>query len=182
MDADLHGLLAPAVAPLGLELVDVERRTTLLRLVVDRPGGIDLDAIAEATKVLSAVLDEHDPFPGHRYSLEVSSPGIERPLRTPQHFAGALGQTVSVRTVAGGEGERRFTGRLTAVDDEGFVLEGGDLPDGRKGFTYDEVQRARTVFDFGTAPSPSRRKGAAMRAGTKGVAHGKAERKKVTTP
>ncbi len=182
MDADLYGLLAPAVAPLGVELVDVERRATLLRLVIDRPGGIDLDAIAEATKVLSAVLDEHDPFPGHRYSLEVSSPGIERPLRTPQHFAKAEGQTVSVRTVGGGEGERRFTGRLATVDDNGFVLEGAELPEGQKRFTYDEVQRARTVFNFGTAPAPSRKKGAAMRAGTKGVAHGKADRKKVTTP
>ena len=131
VDDELSDLLASTVAPLGLELVDLERRSTSVRVVVDRVGGVDLEAIAAATRAVSAVLDAHDPFPGQRYTLEVSSPGVERRLRTPQHFERAVGETVSVRTVAGGKGERRVTGRLTSADAHGFVLEGEDLPDGR---------------------------------------------------
>jgi len=149
VDDELFALLASTVTPLGLELVDVERRERVLRVVIDRPGGVDLDAVAEATAVVSAALDRHDPVPG-RYTLEVSSPGVERPLRTPAHFARAVGETVSVRTVAGGEGERRVSGRLAEADDEGFVLEGDDVPGGRRRLRYDEVQRARTVFEWGT--------------------------------
>ena len=67
-------------------------------------GGVDLDAIATATRAVSVVLDAHDPFPGKRYTLEVSSPGVERKLRTPKHFERAVGEKVSVRTSAGGQG------------------------------------------------------------------------------
>lgn len=179
MDAELHGLLASAVDHLGLEVVEVERRSSSVKVVVDRPGGVDLEAIAEATRAVSVVLDRHDPFPGHRYTLEVSSPGIERPLRTPGHFVRAVGETVTVRTLHGGEGERRFQGRLKQADEDGFVLEGEGLPEGGKRFAYDEVQRARTVFNFG--PAPSHKKGSAMRAGGSGVPGRKVDRKKVTT-
>jgi ribosome maturation factor RimP len=160
VDDELSDLLASTVAPLGLELVDLERRSTSVRVVVDRPGGVDLEAIAQATRAVSAVLDAHDPFPGQRYTLEVSSPGVERRLRTPVHFERAVGEKVSVRTIAGGKGERRVTGRLSAADAQGFVLQGEDLPGGERRFAYDEVERARTVFEWGS-PSPG-----ALRRGT----------------
>ena len=73
----------PPSPPWASKLVDVERRSTAVRVVVDRAGGVDLEAIAAATRAVSAVLDAHDPFPGQRYTLEVSSPGVERRLRTP---------------------------------------------------------------------------------------------------
>ena len=66
-------------------------------------------------------LDVHDPIPG-QYTLEVSSPGLERPLRTPAHFLRAVGQQVAVRTHPGVEGERRVTGLLTSADDSGIVI------------------------------------------------------------
>ena len=135
----------------------MERRERVVRVVVDRDGGVDLEAIAEATRAVSGVLDVHDPVPG-RYTLEVSSPGVERPLRTPAHFARAVGETVSVRTLAGGEGERRVTGRLTEADAEGFVLDCADTDGGRRRLAYDEVQRARTVFAWGARPTPERRR------------------------
>ena len=163
VDDELSDLLASTVAPLGLELVDVERRSTAVRVVVDRAGGVDLDAIASATRAVSAVLDAHDPFPGQRYTLEVSSPGVERPLRTPPHFERAVGEMVSVRTVAGGKGERRMSGRLRAADDEGFVLEGDDLPGGERRLSYDEVERARTVFEWGSKSPAEARQGGAPR-------------------
>jgi len=162
---ELFDILAPSVSELGLELVDLELQARMLRVVVDRAGGADLEAIASATRAISEVLDTHDPFPGHRYTLEVSSPGVERPLRTPAHYARAMGETVSVRTVAGGQGERRVQGMLAAVDDEGIVLTGGDLPEGGRRLAFDEIERARTVFEWGAParPAPTRRKGTARR-------------------
>ncbi len=166
MADDLVDLLASTVAPTGLEVLEVEVKAGLVRVVVDAPGGAELSVIADATRAVSAVLDAHDPMPGRRYRLEVTSPGVERPLRTPAHFARAVGEKVSIRTRAGGEGERRFTGLLVSADDTGFVLAGEDLTgqglegagtgqEGRR-FAYEEVERARTVFEWGTAARPGR--------------------------
>ncbi len=185
VDDELSDLLASTVAPLGLEVVDVERRSTAIRVVVDRAGGVDLEAIASATRAVSAALDAHDPFPGQRYTLEVSSPGVERRLRTPLHFERAIGETVSVRTVAGGQGERRVTGRLQAADESGFVLVGEDLPGGERRLSYDEVERARTVFAWGSkSPAAARQGGAARQAARppRAAARKPAGRKKVATP
>ncbi len=74
-------------------LYDVEHAGSLLRILVDRPGGVDLDLLAQVTRELSSALDAADPLPG-RYTLEVSSPGLERPLRRPEHFDAAIGATI----------------------------------------------------------------------------------------
>ena len=144
----VHHLVQPLLAVQGLDVVDVEHRGGVLRVTVDRPGGVDLDAIADATRQVSAVLDREDPVPG-RYLLEVSSPGLERPLRTPAHFQRVVGSTVAVKTRPGADGERRLEGVLEAADDDGIVVEGRRLP-------YEEVERARTVFRWGPAPRPAR--------------------------
>lgn len=185
VDDELSDLLASAVGPLGLELVDLERRSTSVRVVVDRVGGVDLDAIASATRAVSAVLDVHDPLPGQRYTLEVSSPGVERRLRTPIHFQRAVGEMVSVRTVAGGKGERRVAGRLKSADPDGFVVEGEALPGGERRLAYDEVERARTVFEWGSTPPAAARQGGAPRQAARSpraAARKPAGRKKVATP
>ena len=185
MDDELSDLLASAVGSLGLELVDLERHATSVRVVVDRDGGVDLEAIASATRAVSALLDAHDPFPGQRYTLEVSSPGVERRLRTSVHFQRAVGEQVSVRTVAGGKGERRVTGRLTSADTEGFVLEGDELPGGERRLAYDEVERARTVFAWGSKSPAAARQGGAPRQAARApraAARKPAGRKKVATP
>jgi ribosome maturation factor RimP len=156
----LYGELSPVVGALGLELVDVELSAATVRVTVDRPGGVDLDALADANRAVSGALDRLDPVPG-RYTLEVSSPGIERRLRTPAHFSKALGETVSVRLVAGAGEVRRLTGRLAAADDRGVVVEGPEVPGGSAAVDYETIERARTVFEWGAkpAPSPSRGKG-----------------------
>jgi ribosome maturation factor RimP len=158
VDDELYDLLASNVADLGLELVDVQSHAGLVRVVVDRPGGADLDLIADATRAVSALLDRHDPQPGHRYTLEVSSPGIERPLRTFEQFSRAVGEAVTVRTTSGGEGERRVRGTLVAADPDGFVVEGEGLPEGGRRLSYDDVDRARTVFEWPRTSRPSRPK------------------------
>jgi len=83
---------------------------------------------------------------------------------TPAHYERAVGEKVSVRTMAGGQGERRLQGTLSEVDDRGIVLTGEDLPEGRRRLEFDEIERARTVFEWGAArPAPARRKGTARR-------------------
>ncbi|MDA8357164.1 MAG: ribosome maturation factor RimP [Actinomycetota bacterium] len=156
MAEELNAVLVGLLASRDLELVDVEIAAGTVKVTVDRPGGVDLDSIAGAHRVISGALDELDPFPG-RYTLEVSSPGVERRLRTPAHFARAVGEVVSVRTVPGVE-PRRARGRLARVDEDGFVLEGDDVP-GELKFCFADVERARTVFTWGPG-AVSRRSGA----------------------
>jgi ribosome maturation factor RimP len=153
--------LAPAVAGLGLHLYDVELsgtgRARILRVMVDREGGVDLDAIAAATDAVSPLLDAPplDSVVSGPYALEVSSPGLERPLRTPEHFSGAVGETVSVKFRAGDDhgvqhGSRRVRGVVGAADDTGFELV---LDDGTtEHIAYGDVTQARTVFEWGPAP------------------------------
>jgi ribosome maturation factor RimP len=148
---DLAGALSPVVEARGLELVDVEIHGAQLTVFVDREGGIGLDDLGEATKDVSAALDRIDPISG-RYTLTVSSPGLERRLRTPAHFARAVGETVTVRVDAGTADVRRLTGTLASADETGCTLAGPDVPGGEVRISYDQIERARTVFEWGPAP------------------------------
>ena len=144
-------LVEPVLASSNLELVDVEVGRGLVRLSLDRPGGIDLEAISAVSPAISAALDAADPMP-EPYHLEVSSPGLERPLRTPEHFRRFIGSKISVRTLPGAEGERRVSGRLDAADDEGVTVEADGAAPRR--ILYSEIERARTVFEWGPSPRP----------------------------
>jgi ribosome maturation factor RimP len=157
MVQDLFAVLQPVVTDAGLELVDVEMKSGVLQVTVDREGGVDLEALTDANRAVSTLLDEVDPIPG-RYSLEVSSPGIERTLRTPAHFAKAVGATVTVKTRPQVPGERRLQGTLVASDEDGFTL----AVDGSEGepmrLAYGDIDRARTVFVWGDQKLPGARK------------------------
>ena len=114
----LAALLTPLVEGLGYELWELEyspgRGNGCLRLYIDTEAGITLDDCERVSRAVSELLDASDPIPG-QYTLEVSSPGLERPLRTAEHFARFVGETVSVETVQAIEGRRRFKGALTAA-------------------------------------------------------------------
>ena len=194
MVQDLFAVLQPVVTAAGLELVDVELKSGVLQVTVDREGGVDLEALTDANRAVSTLLDEVDPIPG-RYSLEVSSPGIERTLRTPVHFAKAVGATVSVKTRPQVPGERRLRGTLVASDDDGFALavDGSDAEPVR--LTYGDVDRVRTVFVWGGqdasgTPGGKQRSGQGHKtAGTTGAGNRttqpnaqKQKRKQVATP
>jgi ribosome maturation factor RimP len=153
---DLADALSPLLESRGLDLVDVELHGSELTVFVDRQGGVDLDTLGEATRAVSAALDEIDPLPG-RYTLAVSSPGLERRLRTPAHFIRAVGEAVTVRVHAGTSDVRRVRGTLEEADESGFTLVGPDLPDGSLRIAYDEIERARTIFEWG--PQPKRVRG-----------------------
>ena len=137
----------PLLESQSLTLYDLEVSGSQVRITVDAPGGVDLEAIARATRAISAALDEHDPIPS-KYTLEVSSPGLERALRTPAHFVAAVGTLVSVKTNARVDGERRIKGTLVAADDDGITVDDRTLQ-------YSEIEKARTVFEWGPAPKPA---------------------------
>jgi len=109
----LADLLRPALQQSGVELVEVQWKGGLLRLVVDRVGGVTLDDCERASLTASAILDAYDPIET-RYSLEVSSPGAERPIRTEEEWRAALGGRVHLR-IRSGDAERVVEGRLIAA-------------------------------------------------------------------
>ena len=150
-------VIEPLLAARGLEVVDVEHAGPTLRVTVDRVDGtgIDLDTVAAASDVVSTALDRADPIPG-RYTLEVSSPGVERPLRTVDHFRRHIGSTVSVKTRPGTEGERRMEGTLEAADEVGVTVDGRNI-------VYADIERAHTVFMWGRSAKRSTKKKAATR-------------------
>jgi ribosome maturation factor RimP len=157
----VRDLVAPICTDLGLELYDVEHAGGKVRVTVERPGGVDLEALSIATRLISRELDERDPVPG-RYQLEVSSPGLERTLRTPLHFQRAVGSTVSIRLHPGAGEERRVAGTLRDADDEGITVEvdGADPAEGIR-VPYRDIERARTTFAWGGQPKPGKQPSAA---------------------
>lgn len=122
----LAARLTPLVEGLGYELWELEyspgRGNGFLRLYIDAEAGITLDDCERVSRAVSEVLDAEDPIPG-QYTLEVSSPGLERPLRTVQQFARFVGETVFVETVQPQEGRRRFKGALAAVGEAAIEVE-----------------------------------------------------------
>jgi ribosome maturation factor RimP len=121
----LIALSEPLLEKLGYELVDLEyapgRAHAVLRVFIDRPEGVGLDDCERASHELSALLDVEDPVPVG-YTLEVSSPGLDRVLRKPAHFKRFIGERIWVEMRAAREGRRRYTGRLDALRDEGIEL------------------------------------------------------------
>ena len=152
----------PVLSSLGLELVDIEvvgsGRARTLRLTVDRDGGIDLDTLAEANRPVLDALDAVEALTGP-YTLELSSPGLERPLRRPAEFQRFVGSVITGKTKPSVEGDRRFSGELTEADDDGIVVGGRRL-------AYDDIDTARTVFEWGPTPKPGQPKARTRKATT----------------
>ncbi len=141
-------LIRPVIEGSGLELVDVafrrESGRRVLRVVVDREGGVDVDTIAELAEKVSRRLDVEGFAPGP-YALEVSSPGIERTLKRPRDFERRVGDTVKVKTTTPVEGRTNIAGQLVSADDDGIVV----AADGRElRVRYPDIASARTVVDW----------------------------------
>jgi ribosome maturation factor RimP len=126
MKTELANLIEPTVVNLGYELSDLELklggRDGVVRVFIDKPDGVDLTDCEIVSKQLSAVLDVEDPLPGH-YTLEVSSPGLDRKLTKPAHFQRFLGETVRVKLRFPLAGRRNFRGILRAADEEKIEVE-----------------------------------------------------------
>jgi ribosome maturation factor RimP len=139
----LMALSEPLLAQLGYELVDLDyaagRRHALVRVFIDRPQGVGVDDCERVSHELAALLDVEDPVP-IAYTLEVSSPGLDRVLRTPAHFQRFVGERIWLELQVARDGRRRYTGRLEAVSPEGIEL----TVDGAKvAVRFSEIERAR---------------------------------------
>lgn len=166
-------LVEPIAADLELDLYDVEQRGGTLRVTIDTPpgsdGGIDMDQLALATRLISREMDHQDPIPG-RYTLEVTSPGVERSLRTPAHFRREVGKTINIRLADTATDERRLEGVLIAADDTTATLRLDDDETTERVVALSDIDRARTVFVWGPQPKP----------GGKGAAKGKGGKNKTS--
>jgi ribosome maturation factor RimP len=155
---DLEALLGPLVEGMGLELVEAgfarDGGRRVLRVTVDRAGGVDLDTIARASEKVSRRLDLED-FGGGPYVLEVSSPGLERPLRRPEHFARQVGAKVKVKTMDLIDGSRTHLGTLVAVGDDDVTIE---TEGGPRTLRFADIATARTVFEWGPRSKPKTKK------------------------
>jgi ribosome maturation factor RimP len=165
-------LVSPIASDLGLDVYDVEQRGGTIRVTLDTPpgsaGGVDLDQIALATRLISRELDHEDPVPG-RYTLEVTSPGVERTLRTPEHFRREVGKTVNIRLADVGNEQRRIEGVLVSADDTTATVRVADDASGEpvdRVVVLAQVDRARTVFVWGPQPKPGGPKHAGRRSST----------------
>jgi ribosome maturation factor RimP len=133
----------------ALRLWDVEMGgqsgSLIIRVFIDADGGVDLDTVAEVSEELSRGLDLRDPIEG-RYTLEVSSPGLERTLRNPEHFSASVGKRAVVKTTDRLVGNsHRVEGVISLVGPSGVTLE---TAEGNFELPYDVIKSARTVFDW----------------------------------
>jgi len=149
---NLRELLEPAVEALGCELVGIEYhpagRHSILRIYIDKEGGVTLDDCQEVSYQVSGLLDVEDPVPG-QYSLEVSSPGLDRPLFKDADFERFAGRRVQIRLALPLEGRRKFSGRLLGLRGEEAWIE---TDEGELGLPLEQIEQARLVPDFEEPP------------------------------
>jgi ribosome maturation factor RimP len=146
---DLDGLVRTVVEGAGLELVEVsfrrEQGRRVLSVSVDREGGVDLEAIADVNRRIARRLDLEGFDPGP-YSLEVGSPGVERPLRSPAEFARRVGERVKVKTTRPVDGARTLVGTILAADERQLKIA---TDRDERTIPFEEIASARTVFEWG---------------------------------
>ncbi|WP_327086576.1 ribosome maturation factor RimP [Nonomuraea sp. NBC_01738] len=141
----LMKLLEPVVAAEGLDLEDITvtaaGKRRLLRVIVDRDGGVSLDDVAEVSLAVSTALDEDDAMGAAAYTLEVSSPGVDRPLTEPRHWRRAAKRLVKAELRDGSTVE----GRVLSADDEGVDL---DVEGAERRLGYQDLARGRVQVEF----------------------------------
>lgn len=149
---EIEALLAPVVERLGCELIDLDFESrggrSTLRLFIDKEGGVTLDDCERTSHAVSGVLDVEDPIPGE-YNLEVSSPGLDRPLRRASHYDRYHGAEIRVVMRKGFQGRRRLKGRLAGVEGEIVLL---DVDGEVHRLPLEHIESARLVPDFSAIP------------------------------
>jgi ribosome maturation factor RimP len=149
IDNKLQELLAPAITALGYELLGIERitqgkRGTLLRVFIDCDEGITLDDCERVSHQVSGILDVEDPIVG-KYILEVSSPGLDRPLFTLDHFSRFVGHKVSVKLRRPLDTRRNFSGVLQRIENNRIFIV---VDQTEFALPYEQIERAHLVADF----------------------------------
>lgn len=143
--------ITPLLDDLDVDLIDVEYAGGRVLITIDTADGLDTETLTLATKVLSREFDEADPING-KYTLEVSSPGLERRLRKPVHYESVVGTDVTVKFRGDDGVSKRIQGKLLRADATSFVVL--DESAAEVIVHYDTVSKARTVFEWGGQPKP----------------------------
>ncbi len=154
--ARVRAIVEPIASDLDLDVYDIDRRGATVRITLDTfagsDGGITLDNLSLATRLISREIDHEDPI-STRFTLEITSPGLERQLRTPAHFQREIGKDITVRFRDPNADPRRVDGQLISANETVAKLL---LADGSETtFDLDGVDKARTVFEWGLAPKPN---------------------------
>ena len=186
IEHEIQTLIEPLVADFGAEVFDVTWGGGCLKVAVDAPGGIDTTTLSKVSRTISQELDLRDPIES-RYTLEVSSPGLERRLRRPEHFAKSVGSTVTLKLK---DGKTRLSGEIVDATETEVTLRlaDGDLAGAEVGLadedlagagdpsaktiSYSDIARAQTVFQWEGAPREGTQK---SRQGANGQAIGSKE-------
>jgi ribosome maturation factor RimP len=144
----LVAIIEPAVSALGFELLGVEYlpqgRHSLLRIYIDHEDGISVDDCGDVSHQVSAVLDVEDPIRGE-YTLEVSSPGLDRPLFTLEHYARFAEHQAEIRLHAPMNGRRKFTGRILGVDGDEVIL---DVEGEEQRLAINNIEKAHLIHEW----------------------------------
>ena len=152
----IWAVIEPYVAAEGIELDDLEivgkSPGVVVRVTLDSEGGMGVDQLAEVSRRLSRLLDDEDPI-SSSYTLEVSSPGLERKLRRPRHYAKSVGRDLKVKTRSDVAGSTSHRGILVSADEDRFVIEVDGEP---RDIAYGDVVTARTVFAWEKAAKPGK--------------------------
>jgi ribosome maturation factor RimP len=155
----VHTLIDPIASDLELDVYDVERRGSTIRITLDTlvgaDSGITLDTLSLATRLISREMDHEDPIAGH-YTLEITSPGLERPLRTPAHFQREVGKAITVRLRDSTADPRRIGGLLVSADEEQITIRLAETDDIDRAVRITEIDKARTVFEWGPKSKPGK--------------------------
>ena len=151
----IWGLVGPYVAAEGIELDDVEvlGGGKLLRVVIEGDEPIGVDRIADLSRGIARLIEQDDPFPG-AYTLEVTSPGLERKLRRPEQYKKAVGSDVHIKTFKKIADEKHHRGQLTAVDDDEIVV---SIDGDERRIEMTDVASARTVFVWEKGAKPGKK-------------------------
>lgn len=149
-ERSLLSAIEAQAADRGIEIVTVEvvgaKKSPTIRVYIDTQSGVSFDELAAAQRWINDLMDEIDPFPG-AYMLEVSSPGIDRPLRTPEHFARFAGETAVIKTKGPLDGRSTWTGAIVSADADGVVL---DVDGEQRTIAFTDMKRAhlKGTIDF----------------------------------
>ncbi len=146
IDQELEESIATAIKGSGADLYDIqltkEHKVNILRVFITSKDGVNLDLCAKVSRMISPLLDVHEPVQG-KYNLEVSSPGIERKLKTLHHFLCSVGENIKIKEYS----TETFKGKLLSATEEGIIVV-DDIDQGEVEVKYDDILSASTFFDW----------------------------------
>ena len=152
--ARVRDAVTAIVTDLGLDLYDLEQRGGTVHITIDTPAGSESGVTIESLSLVHRLLDKQLDHEGDlltKFGLEVSSPGVERSLRRPEHFRREVGKVVAIRLSDVESADRRVQGELVAADDAGITVR---TAEDERAIAYTQIDRARTVFEWGPKPKP----------------------------